>query len=134
MKPDRFSAAARAQRGLTHPDSLVVVEGRTDQAIVLSLVGELDLATAPRFVTAAADALRAERRGALLLDMTEVPFIDSAGLAAMLNVLRRATAVGADMVLVGVGPVLHSIFSRTRLDQAFTFAPTQEAAERVLDR
>jgi anti-anti-sigma factor len=118
-----------AQRGLT-PAPLVVVEGQTDRAMVLSLIGELDLAAAPRLVSAAADALR-RGRDALVLDLTEVAFVDSAGLAALLNVLRRATTAGAALVLVGVAPPITAVFSRTRLDRAFTFADTQADAERV---
>ena len=115
------------QRGLTAP--LVVVEGQTDRSMVLSLIGDLDLAAAPRFVSAAADALRCGREG-LVVDLTEVPFVDSAGLAALLNVLRRATTAGANLVLVGVAPPVNAVFSRTRLDRAFTFADTQADAER----
>ncbi|HEV3000833.1 MAG TPA: STAS domain-containing protein [Solirubrobacteraceae bacterium] len=107
----------------TQSTGLVVVHAHTDGADVLSLVGELDLAAAPRFVTQAADALRAGARR-LLIELQGVTFVDSAGLAALLNVLRRATAARAPIVLVGAGPQLRRVLAQTRLDREFTLVAT----------
>ncbi len=101
----------------------MVVHAHTDVADVLSLVGDLDVAAAPRFVTPAADALRAGAQR-LLIELEGVGFVDSAGLAALLNVLRRATAAHAPMVLVGAQPQVRSVMAATRLDREFTFADT----------
>ena len=109
---------------------LVVIHAHTDVADVLSLVGELDLAAAPRFVTQAAHALRhgAER---LLVEMDGVPFVDSAGLASLLNVLRRATAARAALVLVAPQPQILELLQHTRLDREFTFAASIADAQRL---
>lgn len=108
---------------LGHRHNLVVVHAHTDAADVLSLVGDLDLATAPRFVTQAAEALRAGARR-LFVELDGVAFVDSAGLAALLNVLRRATAHRAPMVLVGARPQVRTVLAHTRLDREFAFADT----------
>ncbi|HEX8207241.1 MAG TPA: STAS domain-containing protein [Solirubrobacteraceae bacterium] len=110
--------------------SLVVVHAHTDAADVLSLVGELDMAAAPRFVSQAADALRAGARR-LFVELEGVSFVDSAGLAALLNVLRRATACRARLVLVGAQPQIRAVLAQTRIDREFTFAATVEDAEDV---
>lgn len=106
---------------------LVVVHARTDAADVLSLVGDLDLQAAPRFVGQAAEALRAPA-GLLLIELKGVPFVDSAGVAALLKVLRRATVAGVGMVLVGVQPQLRMILELTCLDREFTFAESVDEA------
>jgi anti-sigma B factor antagonist len=111
----------RGDRRFSH--SLVVVHAHTDNADVLSLVGDLDLASAPRFVTQAADALRSGARR-LFIELEGVAFVDSAGLASLLNVLRRATAQSAAMVLVGARPQIRSVLEQTRLDREFRFAET----------
>ncbi len=107
--------------------SLVVVHAHTDVADVLSLVGELDLASAPRFVTQAAEALRTGAKR-LLVELEGVSFIDSSGLAALLNVLRRATAARAGLVLVGAHGQVRDVLAQTRLEREFTFAPSVDAA------
>ncbi len=107
---------------------LVVVHAHTESADVLSLIGELDLVSAPRFVSQAADALRAGAKR-LLVELDGVHFVDSAGLAALLNVLRRSTAARARMVLVGVQPTVRNVLAQTRLDREFTFASTMADAD-----
>jgi anti-anti-sigma factor len=102
---------------------LVVVQAHTDGADILSLVGELDAATAARFVSQAGDALRGGAKR-LFVELEGVGFVDSAGLAALLNVLRRATAQKARMVLVGTPPQVRDVLAQTRLDREFSFAPT----------
>ena len=101
----------------------MVIHAHLDVADVLSLIGDLDLASAPRLVSQAGDALRAGAK-ALFLELENVSFVDSAGLAALLNVLRRATAHRARMVLVGTPPQLRAILAQTRLDREFMFAAT----------
>ena len=112
--------------------SLVVVHAHTDVADVLSLVGDLDISSAPRFVSQAADALRAGARR-LFVELDGVSFVDSAGLAALLNVLRRATAQRAAMVLIGARPQVLDVLAQTRLEREFRFAPSIEAAKREDD-
>jgi anti-sigma B factor antagonist len=107
--------------------SLVVVHARNDGVDVLSLIGELDMVSAPRFVRQAAEALREGARR-LLVELDGVSFVDSAGLAALLNVLRRATAAQAPLVLVGARPAVRNILAQTRLDREFTFAETIDDA------
>ncbi len=103
--------------------SLVVVQGRTGDAEVLSLVGQLDLSSVGRLVTEAADAIR-HGRPRIILDLAGVDFVDSAGLAGLLNVLRRADRAGGGVVLVHVGEDLLRLFKLTRLDREFAFAET----------
>ena len=110
--------------------SLVVVQGRTGDAEVLSLVGPLDLSSVGRLVTEAADAIR-HGRARIILDLAGVEFVDSSGLAGLLNVLRRADRAGGGVVLVHVGEEMRRLFSLTRLDREFAFADTllQAAAQ-----
>ncbi|MDQ3741778.1 MAG: STAS domain-containing protein [Actinomycetota bacterium] len=107
--------------------NLVVVHAHTETADVLSLIGELDLISAPRFVSQAAEALRAGAKR-LFVELDGVSFVDSAGLAALLNVLRRSTAARARMVLVGVQPPVRNVLAQTRLEREFDFAPTVDDA------
>ena len=103
------------------------MHAHAEGADVLSLIGDLDLASAPRFVRQAAEALRSGARR-LLVELDGVRFVDSAGLAALLNVLRRATACEASLVLVGAQPQVRGVLAQTRLDREFRFAPNVEQA------
>ena len=98
---------------------LQITEERREDALVLALKGELDLRTAPRLRVHLAELLH---RGDVdvVLDLEGVEFIDSTGLAAMLNALRRLTRAGRRLLLVcPEGPVLR-ILRLTRLDSTFS--------------
>ena len=58
-----------------------LVTARTDDAAVIRVIGELDLATAPQ--------LRE-----VLLDLSELAFIDSSGLSVLATGLKRLRAAG----------------------------------------
>ncbi len=110
---------------------LVVVQGRTSSAEVLSLIGQLDMASVGRLVSQAADAIRSGATR-LILDLAGLEFVDSAGLAGLLNVLRRADRAGGGVVLVHVSPDLERVLSLTRLDREFAFAETLPRAAAML--
>ena len=75
---------------------------RPDGTLVLSLAGELELATAPRLQEAVTAALTPAGLP-LLLDLTSLTYIDSAGLGALLQAKRTALRQGSDLWLLGVG-------------------------------
>jgi anti-sigma B factor antagonist len=70
---------------------LQVERTRVDGLDVLVVEGELDIATAPRMISALNEAL-AERDDPLVVDLSQVLFMDSTGLALLINARRRASA------------------------------------------
>ena len=87
-------------------------EGQT----LMALVGELDIASAPRFEEGLAEA-ESDTPGTLILDLRRVEFIDSTGLRAVIAADERARSAGRRFVVVrGPAPV-ERVFSVTQLDQ-----------------
>jgi anti-sigma B factor antagonist len=64
----------------------------------------------------------------LVVDLAGVPFIDSAGLAALVSILKTTRRVGGNVLLIGVQPQARTVFSLTMLDQVFAIYPNVEAA------
>lgn len=64
----------------------------------------------------------------LVVDLAQVPFIDSAGLAALVSALKATRRVGGSVLLSGVQPQARTVFSLTMLDQVFAIHPSLEAA------
>lgn len=102
------------------------VEQRGD-ALVISLAGELDIATAPRLRDALGEAIRAGRQH-VVVDLGEVVFVDSMGLAALLNGLRRLTRADARLSVVARHTDVLRTFRLTRLDTTFSLYETVDAA------
>lgn len=64
-----------------------------------------------------------------VVDLSAVDFIDSAGMAAMVSLLKRARQAGGNVVLVKPGdPAAYRILTLTRFDQVFAMAETVDDA------
>jgi anti-sigma B factor antagonist len=64
----------------------------------------------------------------VVVDLADVPFIDSAGLSALVFGLKLARRAGGDLMLAGVQPQTLTVLSLTMLDKVFTICPNREAA------
>ena len=76
---------------------------------LLSVAGELELATAPEFRRAVQGLLGMGVRG-LVVDLRDCTFVDSTGLGALIWAELRARAAGGEVAYVGQpGPVVRAI-------------------------
>jgi anti-sigma B factor antagonist len=92
-------------------------ESRHGSICVFHLEGDVDLHYAP--VLRALFNAKAECRcPALIVDLTRVRFIDSTGIAVLLEYLRDAAAFGGRFCIAGVTAHVHEVFEILRLDKA----------------
>ncbi len=89
-----------------------------DRATVVAVDGEIHVSTAPEFSGVLAAAIEGGRIR-LVLDLTDVVFIDSTGLSVLLNALRRVTRAGGRMAIVCSNPTVLRLFEITHLDTTF---------------
>ncbi len=78
-----------------------------DRVHVVSVAGELDLATAPE-LRAALDVAEAGAAHAITLDLSEVDFIDSTGVAVLIEYTARSRANG-DRLRILAGPAVEHV-------------------------
>lgn len=64
-----------------------------------------------------------------ILDLSGVPYMDSAGMGLIINHFTHCQGCGARMVAVGVSPRVLELFKMTRVDALVPQAATVEAAE-----
>jgi anti-sigma B factor antagonist len=60
--------------------------------------------------------------GSMVLDMTQVPYIDSAGVGALVGAYVRRNKGGDTLTLAGVNERVRNILKGTRVEQFFTYA------------
>jgi anti-sigma B factor antagonist len=77
------------------------------------------------------EALRSEAI-TTILDLTDVPYMDSAGLGVLTNSYVSHQKHGRKLVLVGANPRVQALFQMTKLDQLFEVFPNVESAELAL--
>ena len=84
---------------------------------VLQLAGEIDMHFAP-VLRQLLQGKREARCPALLLDLSAVEFIDSTGLAVILEHMRDTSAYDGRFCIGGVSENLRTVFEIVRLDRA----------------
>jgi anti-sigma B factor antagonist len=98
-----------------------------DDWVVVTVAGEVDVATAPRFRELLIGQI-ADGHHHVVVDMTWVDFIDSTGLGVLIGGLKRIRSHGGDLRLVIDDPRVLKVFDITGLDQIFTILPSLDAA------
>ena len=94
---------------------MLIVDRRRDvhDWIVLCPDGEMDLPGATVFRQSVSDLGPAP---AVMVDLSQVDFMDSAGLGALIGAVRRIRAAGGEMVIVCPRTGLRSILASTGVD------------------
>jgi anti-sigma B factor antagonist len=97
--------------------------------VELQPVGELDAYTVPPFRDALAALAGAPR---LLINLSEVPFMDSAGLGALIGGIRRVREAGGEVTVACGRPALTRLLHTTGFDRIVVVADTPAAAFEAL--
>jgi|ERR1700722_2634823 anti-sigma B factor antagonist len=94
---------------------------------VLTLTGGLVLPTVFDFQA----TVRADQSACLIIDFTNVPYVDSAGIGALVGAYVTRQHSGRKLALVGVSKRVHDALSVTRVEQFFRFFDSVNAAEQA---
>ena len=105
---------------------------KQDQVTVVQIVGEIDGSTAPVAQEKILPAVQSG--GKVLLDMSRLEFMSSAGLRMMLLLYRQATSSGGRVVLVGLSEEIQDTMSATGFLGYFTVVDTLEAGQKALQQ
>ena len=96
------------------------LEEPSPQVLELKLTGELDLGTVDTLRAAAGPAAASGDYRCLILDMTELGFIDSSGLHVLTEVDKAMAKTGGEMKLVCRPGCITKVLEITGLDRVFT--------------
>lgn len=92
--------------------------GRPGQ-IVLGISGDLDLASADELLRNATDELNKTDLKTLVLDLSEVTFIDSTGISTLVAIRNAASTQSLNLVLRRPAPRVRRLIEITNLDTVF---------------
>ena len=98
---------------------------------VILIEGEVDLYQSPE-LRAALQAHVKTRTPALALDLTDVPYIDSSGLATIVEYVRSAQGFGGKIALFGLSVRVKTIFDLVRLGEILPIVTTRDDARAAL--
>lgn len=103
-----------------------ISENSRDGAHVISVSGRIDSTTA-----AALEAVlpvRVKEHQAVLLDLTDVAYVSSAGLRVLLIGAKAAKAGGNRLIITGVAPPVREVFDISGFSKIFSIEADIDAA------
>lgn len=104
------------------------VAGPRDGQRVLRLTGPLTMSTLFEFQS----KVRADTSHVLLLDFANVPYVDSAGIGALVGAYVTHQKDGRSLYMIAVNERVHSALKVTRVEQFFHFVDSIDAAQQEI--
>ncbi|MEO0459099.1 MAG: STAS domain-containing protein [Cyanobacteria bacterium P01_A01_bin.114] len=93
--------------------------------------GAITAAKADKFAQELVSAMSCETAQELLVDMSEVESLDSAGLVSLMSALKTAQSLSKRLSLYSVPPSVRIVFELTQLDRVFNVADQLPRVEAV---
>jgi anti-sigma B factor antagonist len=111
-------------------DPIEISTSPLDGATLFKIDGEIDFSRSPKLRTKLLDTLNAGVPK-LVVDLTGVPYMDSSGVATLVEALQVQRRKGNKLVLCGLQPKVRGIFEIARLDMVFTITTDSEAGAKA---
>lgn len=88
-----------------------------DGCLTVALTGEIDHCTAKRYIDAIASKIEVYTPSECILDFEQVTFMDSSGIAVMINAFRNMTAIGGRIFVSGLSAQPNRVFHASGIDK-----------------
>ena len=109
-----------------------ITERVEDEVPIVSITGDVDLESSPK-LREFLKPKSAQKTPKLLLDFSGVNYIDSSGLATLIEYFQSVQSYGGKMALASLSPRVKNVFEIVRLEQIFSLHPDVPAALAALN-
>ncbi len=99
-------------------------------SLIVSFDGEIDLEHSPIARKALLDSIGRARSGGVVVDLERVSYIDSSGIASLVEAFQKARQQGTPFGLAVISPAVRRVLELSRLDKVF---PIHESIEQGLE-
>jgi anti-sigma B factor antagonist len=104
----------------------VKIEPKKD-LMVCYIDGEIDINSSPA-IKKSFDKLISQKAPKVIVNLSKVTYVDSSGLATMVEMLKNMRSYGGRMRLACMSPKIKSLFEITKLEKLFEILTDEEAA------
>ena len=105
-----------------------IEERRTGDVTILALMGKLTLAEGRDLLKDKVGDVVQAGHNKLLIDLTEVPYVDSAGLGELVRTYTAVNRSGGQLKLLGLAKRIKDVLALTKLLTVFEIFETEEEA------
>lgn len=101
---------------------------QNNAATIVDVTGKITLFNTPDLRKALMDLLKLKRAPRVIVNMTKAPYIDSAGIACLVEALKVSRELKLGFALFGLSREAREVFELTRLINVFEVYGTEEEA------
>jgi anti-sigma B factor antagonist len=99
-----------------------------EKTAILDISGDIDLAHSTEVRRAVLSEFRQNRTPRVLLNLCAVNYIDSSGVASLVEGLKAARDVGSRLILYGLSPIAHEVLQLSKLLKIFEIYDNEDKA------
>ncbi len=107
---------------------LVSIPRSEGDAVIAEARGEIDLHNSPELRSALLRILAKGLPRRLILNLSQVPYMDSSAVAVLVEALQKLRPSGGRVMLVGLQPRVKGLLEIARLDTIFVLAADEQQA------
>ena len=101
---------------------------RNDKATIFDLSGDIDFANSPVVRDSVLREIRESRRPRVLVNLSQVRYMDSPGVASLVEGLKASRDLGCRFILVGLTTSTREVLQLSRLIKVFEVYVNEEQA------
>jgi len=101
---------------------------RLDHATILDVSGDIDLANSPEVRKSLLRELRENHAPKVICNLTQVNYIDSSGIASLVEGLKASRDIGSRLILFGLSPIAKEVLRLSRLLSVFEIYENEKQA------
>ena len=99
-----------------------------DKITIFDISGDIDLSTSPELRKPLLRELRELRTPRVVLNLKAVRYIDSSGVASLVEGLKAARDVGARFILFGLNTTVREVLQLSKLVRIFEICESEDQA------
>jgi anti-sigma B factor antagonist len=105
---------------------LQIAARHLDKITVFDISGDIDLATSPELRKALLRELRELKTPRVVLNLAGVRYIDSSGVASLVEALKASRDVGSRLILFGLNRTIREVLQLSKLLKIFEIYENEE--------
>lgn len=99
---------------------------RLDKTTIFDLSGEIDFANSPEVRQSVLREIREAHTPRLVLNLSQVRYIDSSGVASLIEGLKASRDLGSRFILIGLSTSAREVLQLSRLLKVFEIYENEE--------
>jgi anti-sigma B factor antagonist len=107
---------------------LLISARRQDKTTIFDLSGDIDFANSPKVRDSVLREIRESRTPRVVVNLSQVRYMDSSGVASLVEGLKASRDLGSRFILVGLTTSTREVLQLSRLIKVFEIYDNEEQA------